>query len=108
MNLDGEDPVTTALRLVAVVLGLATIALGVRVAGSRRFPAAWVRLARLTPSQRSQPVRMGSAQAMIGAGVVFQQAPFLFSVPYPVGVALFVVSLLSILAAAGSFALLRR
>ncbi|WP_346537292.1 hypothetical protein [Micromonospora sp. DPT] len=108
MSLDGEDPVMIALRLVAVVLGLAAAALGVRVAMSRRFPAAWVRLARLTPSQRSQPVRMGSTQAMIGAGLVVQQAPFLISMPLPVGRALFAVSLLLLVTAAGSFALLRR
>ncbi|MEH1057025.1 hypothetical protein V6U89_17705 [Micromonospora sp. CPCC 206171] len=108
MSLDGGDPIMIALRLVAVVLGLAAAALGVRVARSRRFPAAWVRLARLTPSQRSQPVRMGSAQAMIGAGLVVQQAPFLISMPFPVGRALFAVSLLLLVTAVGSFALLRR
>jgi hypothetical protein len=108
MSLDDGDPVMTALSLVAVVLGLASVVLGVRVATSRRFPAAWIRLARLTPSQRSQPVRRGSVQAMIGAGIVVQQAPFLIPMPYPVGVALFAVSLLFLVTAAGSFALLRR
>jgi hypothetical protein len=108
MSLDDGEPVMIALSLVAVVLGLASVVLGVHVAMSRRFPAAWVRLARLTPSQRSQPVRMGSAQAMIGAGLVVQQAPFLISMPYPVGGALFAVSLLLLVTAAGSFALLPR
>ncbi|MCO1596538.1 hypothetical protein M8C17_15370 [Micromonospora sp. RHAY321] len=108
MSLDDGDPVMVALSLVAVVLGLASVVLGVRVAVSRRFPAAWVRLARLTPSQRSQPLRMGSAQAMIGAGLVVQQAPFLIPMPFPVGRALFAVSLLLLVTAAGSFALLRR
>lgn len=102
------DPVMIALRLVTVVLGLAAVTLGVRVAVSRRFPAAWVRLARLTPSQRAQPVRMGSFQAMLGASLLIQQAPFLVSMPYPVATTLFAVSLLLLVIAMGSYALLRR
>ena len=42
---------------------------------SRRFPAGWVRLARLKVGERSQPVRVGMAQAMIGAGLLIHQAP---------------------------------
>ncbi|RLP93449.1 hypothetical protein [Micromonospora sp. CV4] len=103
-----DDPVTIALRVVAVVLGLGSVVLGVRVAVSRRFPAAWVRLARLGPRERSQPVRTGSAQAMIGAGLLIQQAPFLIPMPYSAGVALLAVSLLLLVTAAGSFALIRR
>lgn len=98
----------TALRLAAVAVGLASVVFGVRVATRRRFPPAWIRLARLTPSQRAQPVRLGSAQALIGASLLLQQAPFLIPMPYPVGVALFAVSLVLVLTAVGSFALLRQ
>ncbi|GAA4566073.1 hypothetical protein GCM10023176_15490 [Micromonospora coerulea] len=94
MSLDDGDP---ALSLAAVVLGLAWVVLGVRVAVSRRFPAAWIRLARPTPSQRAQPVRMGSAQAMSGAGLVAYGAAFLIPMPYPVGVALIALFLLLLL-----------
>ncbi|AYF30538.1 MULTISPECIES: hypothetical protein [Micromonospora] len=108
MSLDDGDPVLTGLSLAAVVLGLAWVVLGVRVAVSRRFPAVWIRLARPTPSQRAQPVRMGCAQAMSGAGLVGFGATFLIPMPYPVGVALIAVYLLLLLTAAGSVALLRR
>ncbi|MEW2386229.1 hypothetical protein AB0873_29690 [Micromonospora sp. NPDC047707] len=108
MSPDVEGPVMIALRLVVVVLGLASVGLGLRVAVSRKFPAAWIRLARPTPNQRAQPLRMGSSQAMIGAGLVVQQAPFLIPLSFAVGVALFAVSLLLLLTAAGSLALLRR
>lgn len=102
MSPDDPDPVWVALRVLAVVV------FGVRVAVSGRFPAAYARVARLTPGQRSRPVRVGGAQALLGAGVLAQQAPFLIPMPYPVGVALFVVALLLLAAAAGWFVLLRR
>ncbi|MFG1778647.1 hypothetical protein ACGFIR_02175 [Micromonospora sp. NPDC049051] len=108
MSVDDPDPVMIALRVAIVVLSLAWVVLGLRVATSRRFPAAWVRLARLTPSQQAQPVRLGGAQAMIGAGLLIQQAPFVIAVPYPVGVALFAVSLALLLTAVGLSAPLRR
>ncbi|MGW3606645.1 hypothetical protein [Micromonospora sp. NPDC005161] len=108
MSLYDEDPVTIALRVGVVVLSLGSVVLGVRVAVSRRFPAAWVRLARLKPGERSQPVRVGMAQAMIGAGFLVQQAPFFISMPLPLGRALFAGSLLLVLTAAGAFSLLRR
>ncbi|WP_406074106.1 hypothetical protein [Micromonospora sp. NBC_01638] len=108
MSLYDEDPVTVALRVGVVVLSLGSLVLGVRVAVSRRFPAAWVRLARLRVGERSQPVRVGIAQAMIGAGVLIHQAPFFISMPLPLGRALFAVSLLLLLTAAGAFSLLRR
>lgn len=108
MSPDDGDPLLIALSLAAVVLGLVWVVLGVRVAVSRRFPAAWIRLARPTPSQQAQPVRIGSAQAMSGAGLVAYGATFLIPMPYPVGVALIAVFLLLLLTAAGSVALLRR
>ncbi|MEV4479897.1 hypothetical protein [Micromonospora coxensis] len=108
MSLDDGDPVLIALSLAAVVLGLAWVVLGVRVAVSRRFPAVWIRLARLTPSHRAHPVRMGCAQAMSGAGLVAFGATFLIPMPYTVGVALLAVYLLLLLTAAGSVVLLRR
>ncbi|PWR05957.1 hypothetical protein DKT68_24195 [Micromonospora acroterricola] len=108
MSLDAEDPVTMALRVGVVVVSLGSVVLGVRVAVSRRFPEAWVRLARLKPGERSQPVRVGIAQAMIGAGLLIQQAPFFVSMPLPLGRALFAVSLLLLLTAAGAFSLLGR
>ncbi|MEH0820708.1 MULTISPECIES: hypothetical protein [unclassified Micromonospora] len=108
MSVNDPDPVWIALRLVSVVLSVVMVIVGVRVAVSRRFPVAWVRAARLTASQRSQPVRRGGFCALLGAGLLAQQAPFLVPVPYAVGVALFAVSLLLIMTAAGWFALLRR
>ncbi|MEV4211861.1 hypothetical protein [Micromonospora sp. NPDC049662] len=108
MSLDDGDPVLIAVSLAAVVLGLAWAVLGARVALSRRFPAAWVRLVRPTPIQRARPVRMGCAQVMSGAGLVAYGATFLVPMPYPVGVALIAVFLLLLLSAAGSVALLRR
>lgn len=107
MSVNDPDPAWIALRLVVVVLSLVEVMLGVRVAVSRRFPTAWVRVARLTASQRSQPVRRGGFLALLGAGLLVQQAPFLISVPYAVGVALFAVALLLVVTAAGWFALLR-
>lgn len=53
-------------------------------------------------------MRTGSAQAMIGAGLLIQQAPFLIPMPYSAGVVLLAVSLLLLVTAAGSFALFRR
>ncbi|MEU9824993.1 hypothetical protein [Micromonospora chersina] len=103
-----EDPVTIALRVGVVVLGLGAVVLGVRVAVTRRFPAAWVRLARLKPGERSQPEQVGIAQAMIGTGLLIPQAPFFISMPLPLGRALFAVSLLLLLTATGAFSLLRR
>jgi drug/metabolite transporter (DMT)-like permease len=108
MSLYDEDPVTIALRVGVVVLSLGAVVLGVRVAVTRRFPAAWVRLARLEPGERSQPVQVGIAQAMIGAGLLIPQAPFFISMPLPLGRALFAVSLLLLLTAAGAFSLQRR
>lgn len=98
----------TAVRLVIVALSLAMIVFGIRVAVSRRIPVAWVRVARLTANQRSQPVRMGVCQALLGACLLVQQAPFLIPMPHPVGVALLVVSLLLALTAVGWFAVPRR
>ncbi|MER7333851.1 MULTISPECIES: hypothetical protein [unclassified Micromonospora] len=98
----------TTVRLVIVVLSLAMIGFGVRVAVSRRVPVAWVRVARLTARQRSQPVRMGVGQALLGACLLVQQAPFLIPMPHSVGVALLVVSLLLALTAVGWFAVPRR
>jgi hypothetical protein len=107
MSLNDPDPVWIAVRLVIVVLSLAMIVLGGRVAVSRRFPSAWVRVARLTASQRSQPVRVGGGQALLGACLLVQQAPFLFPMPHLAGVILFVVALLLALTAVGWFVLLR-
>ncbi|MEU0546935.1 hypothetical protein [Micromonospora sp. NPDC005979] len=108
MSLDDGEPVLIALSLAAVVLGLAWAVLGARVAVSRRFPTAWIRLVRPTPIQRARPVRMGCAQVMSGAGLVAYGATFLVPMPYAVGVALIAVFLLLLLTAAGSVALLRR
>ncbi|MEU2660982.1 hypothetical protein [Micromonospora sp. NPDC007220] len=108
MSLSDPDPVWIAVRLVIVVLSLAMIALGVRVAVSGRFPSAWVRVARLTASQRSQPARIGGSQALFGACLLVQQAPLLVPMPFLAGRTLFVVALLLAVTGAGWFALLRR
>ncbi|MER5332416.1 hypothetical protein [Micromonospora sp. NPDC002717] len=107
MSVTDPDPVWIALRLVIVVLSLAMFVFGVRVAMSRRFPVAWVRAVRMPARQRSQPVRMGGGQALLGASLLIQQAPFLIPMSYPVGAALFVVALLLAGAAAGWFVLRR-
>ncbi|PWU52079.1 hypothetical protein DLE60_31790 [Micromonospora globispora] len=107
MSVNDLGPEWIALRLVSVVLGLVVVILGVRVAVTRRFPTAWVRIARLTASQRSQPVRRGGFSALLGTGLLVQQAPFLIPVPHAVGQALFAVALLLVVTAAGWFALLR-
>ncbi|MFI6273409.1 hypothetical protein [Micromonospora zamorensis] len=104
-----EDPVTIALRVGVVVLSLGSLVIGVRVTVSRRIPAAWVRLARLKVGEPSQPVQVGTAQAVIGVGLLIAQSPFFISMPLPLGRALFAVSLLLLLlTAAGAFSLLRR
>ncbi|SCE85142.1 hypothetical protein GA0070607_2361 [Micromonospora coriariae] len=108
MSLYDEDPVTIALRVGVVVLSLGAVVLGVRVAVSRRFPAAWVRLARVKLDERSEPVQVGIAQATIGVSLLIVQAPFFISMPLPLGRTLFAVSLLLLLTAAGAFSLLRR
>ena len=107
MSPSDTDPLLVAGRLVVVVVCLFQLVVGVRVAVTRRFPTAWVRLARLTASQRSQPVRRGGFLAMLSTGLLIQQAPFLISVPHAVGVALLAVALLLVVTAAGWFALLR-
>ncbi|RLK24269.1 hypothetical protein DER29_2172 [Micromonospora sp. M71_S20] len=108
MSLSDPDPVWIAARLVIVLLSLALIVLGVRVAVSRRFPPAWVRVARLTASQRSHPVRVGGGQALLGACLLLQQAPFLIPMPFLAGRTLLVVALLLAVTGAGWFVLLRR
>lgn len=108
MTADDPEPVWVALRLVIVVLGFAWVILGVRVAVTRRFPMAWVRVARMTASQRSQPVRRGGFVALFGASMLVQQAPFLISVPFAVGRGLFAVALLLLASAVGWSVLLRR
>ncbi|SCL38107.1 hypothetical protein GA0074692_4900 [Micromonospora pallida] len=107
MSVTDPDPFWIAFRLVIVALSLAMVVFGARVAASRRFPAAWIRVARLPASQRSQPVRIGGGQALIGASLLIQQAPFLVPMPFPVGFALLVVALLLAGASLGWY-LLRR
>ncbi|MEU4779687.1 hypothetical protein [Micromonospora sp. NPDC023633] len=108
MSLSDPDPVWTAVRFVIVALSLAMIVFGVRVAVSRRFPSAWVRVARLTAGQQSQPVRLGGGQALLGACLLLQQAPFLIPMPFLAGLTLLVVALLLAVAGVGWFVLLRR
>ncbi|MEV7329886.1 hypothetical protein [Micromonospora sp. NPDC093244] len=108
MSVDDPEPVWTALRLVIVVLSLVMVILGVRVAVTRRFPTAWVRVAHLTASQRSQPVRLGAYVALLGAGLLVPQVPFLIPVPHAVGRALFAAALLLLISAVGGLVLLRR
>ncbi|MEV1288426.1 hypothetical protein [Micromonospora sp. NPDC049679] len=108
MSVNDLGPEWIDLRLVIVVLGLVVVILGVRVAVTRRFPMAWVRGERLTASQRSQPVRHGGSVALLGAGVLVQQAPFLIPVPFAVGRALFAVALLLVMTAVGWSVLVRR
>ncbi|SCE70555.1 hypothetical protein GA0074696_0343 [Micromonospora purpureochromogenes] len=107
MSPSDTDPLLLAGRLVIVVVSLFVLVLGVRVAVSRRFPVAWVRVARLPASQRSQPVRIGGSQALLGASLLIQQAPFLIPMPYLVGRALFAVALLLLVVAVGWFVLRR-
>ncbi|MFC0004367.1 hypothetical protein [Micromonospora siamensis] len=108
MSVDDPDPVALALRLVVVALGLGLVVLGGRVAVTRRFPVAWARVAHLTETQRSEPLRRGGSLALIGASVLVQQLPFLVSVPHAVGRALLAVALLLVLGAAACWALVRR
>ncbi|WP_144127722.1 hypothetical protein [Catellatospora sichuanensis] len=108
MTVDDPEPVWVALRLVIVALGFVWVLLGVRVAVTRRFPMAWVRAARLTTSQRSQPIRLGGGVALLGASALLQQAPFLLPLPSAVGRALFAVALLLLMSAVGGHVLLRR
>ncbi|MBQ1027428.1 hypothetical protein [Micromonospora sp. C95] len=108
MTMDDPDPVWVALSGVSVILSLVVVVLGVRVAVTRTFPAFWVRVARLTTRQRGQPVRRGGFLALLGAGLLVQQAPLLLPVPLAVGRALFALALLLLVGAVGWFALLRR
>ncbi|MEU4773415.1 hypothetical protein [Micromonospora sp. NPDC023644] len=108
MSPSDPDPVWTAARLVIVVLSLAMIVFGLRVAVTRRFPPVWARVARLTASQRLQPVRLGGGQALLGACLLLQQAPFLLPMPSLAGRTLLVVALLLAVAGAGWFVLFRR
>ncbi|MBY8872070.1 hypothetical protein K7640_09485 [Micromonospora sp. PLK6-60] len=108
MSVADSDPVGLALRLVAVFLGLGLVVLGGWVATTRRFPAAWVRVARLTASQRAEPVRRGGVVALLGAGVLLPQVPFLAPVSAAVARALFVLALLLIVASVGWYTALRR
>jgi hypothetical protein len=107
MSVNDPDPFWIACHLVIVLLGLAMVVLGVRVAVSRRFPASWIRVARLPASHRSQPVRVGGGQALIGASLLIQQAPFLVPMPHPVGSALLVVALFLAGASLGWYVLRR-
>ncbi|MEV4479898.1 hypothetical protein AB0K04_12820 [Micromonospora coxensis] len=107
MSLIDDDPVMAALRLVLVAVSVFAVVFGVRVAVSRQFPQAWVRVARLTRRQRSQPVRVGGGAAFIGASQLIQQVPFVVPMPYPAKVALFVVAFLLLGAALAWFALRR-
>jgi hypothetical protein len=108
VSVDDPGPLWIAMRLVTVLLGLALVILGVRVTVTRRFPLAWVRIARPTASQRSQPVRGGGSLALLGASTLVAQAPFLIPMPHAVGRALFAVALLLAMSAAGGSVLLRR
>ncbi|GIJ34027.1 hypothetical protein ACIBQ2_20505 [Micromonospora sediminimaris] len=108
MTVDDPDPVWVALRLVSALLSLAVVVLGVRVAVTRRFPVVWVRAARLTESQRSQPLRRGGFLALLGASLLVQQVPLLAPVPAVAGRALFALALLLLVGAVGWFVLLRR
>lgn len=108
MILDDWDPAMIVLHVAVVLLGLASLLLGLRVVRSRRFPAAWIRLARLTPEQQAQPVRLGGGQALIGAALLAQQAPFVISMPAPLRMTLFAVSVALLLAAIVVSAAVRR
>ncbi|PSK66522.1 hypothetical protein B0E53_01538 [Micromonospora sp. MH33] len=107
MSPTDTDPLLVAGRLVMVVLSLSLLVFGVRVAVTRRFPRAWLRFARLTKSQRSQPVRIGGGQALSGGSLLIQQAPFLIPMPHSLGTALFAVALLLAATALG-WCILRR
>jgi hypothetical protein len=108
VTVDDPDPIWAALRAVSVVLSLVVVVLGVRVAVTRRFPMLWVRVARLTASQQSQPVRRGGFLALVGASLLVQQVPILAPVPVVLGRALFAAALLLLVSALGWFVLLRR
>ncbi|GAB3853306.1 hypothetical protein GCM10029963_44340 [Micromonospora andamanensis] len=105
---DDPDRVWVALRLVSVVLSIVVVVLGVRVAVTRRFPTVWVRVARLTESQRSEPLRRGGVLALLGASLFVQQVPSLVAVPVVGGRVLFALALLLLVTAVGWFVLLRR
>lgn len=108
MSLSDPDPLWVAGRLVIVVGGLFLLVFGVRTAVSRRFLRVWLRFACRTNSQRSQPVRFGGGQALLGASLLIQQAPFLIPMPHRLGTVLFVVALLLAVAALGWSVLVRQ
>ncbi|MFV2022677.1 hypothetical protein, partial [Micromonospora sp. LOL_023] len=108
MSLSDADPLLVAARLVLTFCGLLLIVLGVHTAVTRRSPLSRLRFVRPTMSQRSLPVRNGGCQALLGAGLLIQQVPFLVPVPHWLGTALFAVALLVVFAALGWFILVRR
>ena len=101
MSATDPGPWWTAVRLVIVILSLVVLVVGVRVVVLRRFPVAWMRLTRMGATQRSQPVRVGGVQALLGASLLAQQAPFLIPMPAPAGRSLFALALLLVAAAMG-------
>ncbi|MET8906220.1 hypothetical protein [Micromonospora sp. NPDC004551] len=107
MSPTDADPLLVTGRLVIVVVSLFLLVFGARVAVTRRFPRAWVRFARPTKRQRSQPVRIGGGQAFMGASLLIQQAPPLVPMPHSLGTALFAVALLLAVTALG-WVILRR
>ncbi|WP_405114767.1 hypothetical protein OG559_10655 [Micromonospora sp. NBC_01405] len=102
------DPMLTAARLVLAVVNLFMVVFGVRIAVLRRPPLIWLRGARRTERQRSEPVRFGGGVALVNASLLLQQAPFLIPMPHVLGRALFAVALLLVVCAAGWYYLVRR
>jgi len=108
MSVSDTDPVWLAARLVIVVGGLLLVALGVRTAVTGRSPLSRFRFVGPTSRQRAEPVRNGGCQALIGASVLIQQVPYLVPMPHGLGVALFGLALLVVLAGLGWFIMVRR
>ncbi|WP_200208772.1 hypothetical protein [Micromonospora coerulea] len=101
MRPSDTDLLLVAGRLLIVVISLFQLVVGVRVAVTRRFPRAWLRFAPLTKSHRSQPVRIGGGNALVGASLLVQQAALLIPMPHRLGTTLFAVALLLLVVAVG-------
>jgi hypothetical protein len=107
MSLGETDPMLVAVRLVVMVISLAVLFFGVRVAVTRRLPRRQIHFGRTTAEQRPQPVRVGGGVALMGASLFIQQVASLISMPFAVGLVLLLVSLVLVVTAVGWFALRR-
>ncbi|WBC13362.1 hypothetical protein O7600_19700 [Micromonospora sp. WMMA1998] len=99
--------VLVAVRLVLVLFFLFLFMAGVRLAVSRRFPAAWTRPAPPTENQQARRVRIGVGLALVAAAVLILEATSLIPMPFLISGILLAVGLLLALAALGWFVVSR-